>query len=321
MSYDVLLIGLGSIGLGYDLTNHDKVLTHAKAFNLHKDFKLIAAVDSDSTARDLFQKIYGEPAYSDVSKALNKHKPELVVIATPTDTHFELLMQVLEIVKPKVILCEKPLSYDIQQAKEMVDICNKKNVLLYVNYMRRSEPAAIEIKKRIESEHIGPTVKCVCWYSKGFLHNGSHFFNLLEFWFGNFKGFKILNRGRIISNSDAEPDLFLTFDRASVCMLAGWEEFYSHYEIEILAQNGRMRYQKGGYKVTWNGVKSDDVFKNYRRLDDLSDEIMNGMSQYQLFVVNEISIALSGSTVNLCSGQQALITQQNMDEILRSIHI
>ena len=49
MSFSVLIVGLGQIGMGYDL-HHDvnnQIYTHARAFSQHPDFYLIGAVDSE----------------------------------------------------------------------------------------------------------------------------------------------------------------------------------------------------------------------------------------------------------------------------------
>ena len=52
---DCLLIGLGQIGMGYDLLLDDQfILTHAKAISLHKDFNLVAAVDTSNELRKKF---------------------------------------------------------------------------------------------------------------------------------------------------------------------------------------------------------------------------------------------------------------------------
>lgn len=49
MRKSVLIIGLGQIGMGYDLhldpTLH--IYSHARAFSLHSDFDLLAAVEPD----------------------------------------------------------------------------------------------------------------------------------------------------------------------------------------------------------------------------------------------------------------------------------
>ena len=81
-------------------------------------------------------------------------------------------------------------------ARKMIEMCNKNNVKLFVNYIRRSEPSVIQIKKMIEDRIIEAPVRAVAWYSKGLLNNGSHMLNLLEYWLGDVTGFAVIDPNR-----------------------------------------------------------------------------------------------------------------------------
>ena len=177
MIYKSIIIGLGQIGMGYDLEHQkDKVYTHAKAFYKSHDFELIAGVDSSKTKRDLFEKKYKANTYLNIESAIKVNQADVIIIASPTEKHYPILKEILNCSLPKAILCEKPLAYDIYDAEEMVNLSKKYRVKLFVNYMRRSDPAVIEIKKKIDSKKILTPLKGVVWYSKGFIHNGSTFF-------------------------------------------------------------------------------------------------------------------------------------------------
>src|SRR5688500_8978687 len=115
----------------------------------------------------------------------------------------------------------------------MVAACKASDCLLYVNYMRRSEPGVLEIKRRLVSGEIRTPVKGVVWYSKGLFNNGSHFFNLLEFWFGGMKKFKVIEPGRLWDGIDPEPDLQATFEHGTINFLSVKEECFSHHEIDL----------------------------------------------------------------------------------------
>ncbi len=319
MKFDVLIVGLGQIGMGYDLHHSDataQIYSHARAFGQHPDFSLIAAVDPDKQSRETFEKKYQCPAYADVDAALKCHTPHLVIIAVPTQYHYAILHQVLEKSAPHTVLCEKPLSYSLDEASSMVELCAKNNVSLYVNYMRRSDPAVIEIKRRLDSGEIATPVKGTCWYSKGFQHNGSHFFNLLEFWLGPFESADILEVGRLWNDSDSEPDVRLVFSRGTVVMLSAWEETFSHYGIELLTRNGRLRYEQGGKSVCWQGLQGDRNFDGYTTLNNKMKTIDSGMERYQWHVAEQISFALNDKSYQLCSGTEALKTLQNIHSII-----
>ena len=111
MTFSALIVGLGRIGMGYDLElpAADFVYSHARALGLHHEFELIGAVDPEERERILFQSAYGAPAYASIEEALTARKPDMVIIASPTAAHYKSISEVLNLASPKAILCEKPL--------------------------------------------------------------------------------------------------------------------------------------------------------------------------------------------------------------------
>ena len=130
--------------------------------------------------RTIFSKHFDCPAYSTIEEALANHSVEVVAIAVPTSEHAGALRKVLELSDPLAFICEKPLAGSIEDARLIVEMCSAANVGLYVNYNRCSAPGVIEVKRMIDTGELKPPFRGVIWYSKGFIHNGSHFFNLLE---------------------------------------------------------------------------------------------------------------------------------------------
>lgn len=312
-----LIIGLGQIGMGYDLKLDPAkvVYSHARAFSLHPVFGLLGAVDPSATQRSLFEQHYGQPAYADIESAQTAGAASIVVIASPTEKHSETLKMALDF-KPKVILCEKPLAYDLAEARSMVEACESTGTKLFVNYMRRADPGAIEVKKRIDSASILAPIKGNAWYSKGFLHNGSHFFNLLEFWLGAFESANVLDTGRLWDNKDPEPDVQVVFERGKVVFQAAWEEAFSHYTIELLSPSGRLRYEQGGEYIAWQSVHTDPNFSSYKILQVTPEVIPNGMNRYQYNVADQLADVLADKPHNLCTGRQALATLEAMQQII-----
>lgn len=317
-----LLVGLGQIGMGYDLGHASEqiVLTHAKALTLHPEFNLVCAVDPDAVHRRIFADAYHKPAYETVEQALAAHPViELVVVATPTDLHAGIINQLLSKISPKAILCEKPLSYSIEEAEALVRRCRSEDVSLFVNYIRRSDPGVVCIKELIANGELIQPIKGVAWYSKGFMHNGSHFFNLLEFWLGNFQRAKIINEGRVLGDDDCEPDVHVIFERGEVVFLAAWEEHYSHYSIELLSPSGRLIYGRGGEEIFWQKIRPDPVVPGYTQLNPEAAVIDNDMNRYQWNVLEQVVAALSGQKNSLCTGVEGLRTISAMKDILSLI--
>lgn len=319
MPESVLLVGLGQIGMGYDLSlDPDKyIYSHARAFSLHPAFELIGAVDPSSENRRLFESHYGKPSYADLADALAIHRPRIVVIAAPTVAHTELIEQVLESSGVISILCEKPLAYSLGDARKMVAACSNADVGLFVNYMRRVDPGVLEVKRRLDDGVIATPVKGNVWYSKGFLHNGSHFFNLLEFWLGDFVSAKVIDEGRSWGEDDVEPDVWVAFERGSFVFQAAWEEAFSHCTIELISPSGRLRYEQGGSCIQWQATAQHSRISGYTVLQAESDIIENGLTLSQWQVAQHLALYIDGKSHVLCSGDQALRTLESMHHIIQ----
>lgn len=312
--HNVLIIGLGQIGMGYDLELDSDafVLTHARAFETHPSFRLVGGVDLLQQRCELLGKHFNCYSSTDLVAALRQTAPDIVVISSPTRQHGTVLRTVLEQSKPRLILCEKPLSFDIEEARSMVAACKAHDCLLSVNYMRRSEPGALEVKRRLLNGLITTPVKGVAWYSKGLFNNGSHFFNLLELWLGSMKEFKIVEPGRLWDGFDPEPDVQVIFERGTVSFLAAREECFSHHEIELVAQNGRLRYEQGGGKIVWQAAVADPTVDGYTVLSSAGETIQSEGFRSQWHVSNQLAAYLEGQHADVCSGAAALQTLESL---------
>lgn len=321
MSHKVMLIGLGGIGYKYDrnIAQEGVVYTHAKAIAMDKRFELICAVDNDEKLRNEFASKYGVPVFSVIEDALSHESNfDLVIVATPTFTHLNMITVLLEASCAKTILLEKPLAETYPEACSIVELCKAKGVTLFVNYIRCSDQGVREIKNIIDVSWAGKPVKGVCWYSKGWIHNASHFFNLLEYWLGD------CNTG-IGVDMPEEMDGFINidarveFERGVVVFLAAWESAFSYYSIELMSPLGKISYLNGGESIYIQGVKADDDLDGYKALDCNKAEVTNSMSQYQLEVLNQVANFFNGEEYFLCTGENALKTILNMNNVQRNI--
>ena len=316
MPYSCLLVGLGQISMGYDLSldSDFEIYTHARAISKHPEFELVGAVDPIKEKREIFSKNFKLPAFANVTEALNNSSPNIIIIASPTILHLELISDVLKLCKPEIILCEKPLAYEIEDARKIVELCKNRNVKLFVNYIRRSDPGAIEIKKRLVGQK---DIKGVAWYSKGFIHNGSHLFNLLEFWLGEYQNSTIVNDGRIWQEMDPEPDVCVKFENGTILFLSAIEEKFSFYTIELIGNWGRLNYQQGGEYITWQDTLVNNNFKSFKFLNNTPEPIPNRMKFYQLSVFEQIADEMKDKRTTLCTGEEALLTSEAIHTIIK----
>jgi predicted dehydrogenase len=204
----------------------------------------------------------------------------------------------------------------VNEAKDMVSLCEKAGINIFVNYMRNSDPGAIEIRRRIKDGLISSPIKAVVWYSKGLIHNGSHFFSLLEFWLGSFIDCKIINPGRLWEGVDPEPDFQANFELGQAIFISAWEESYSHFAIDLLSPSGRLRYEQGGELIEWYPC-STPKNSHFSILSKNPEVIMNDMHRYQAQVVDQIYNFLHNKPYVLTSGIDALASLEAINKIIQ----
>ena len=100
----------------------------------------------------------------------------------------------------------------------------------------------------------------------------------MEDWFGKCLNVKIINKGRDKVTFGIEPSVFLKFEDCEVNLIAAWEEFYSHYTIELMSPSGRLYWNKS--TIDWNEVINDDLADGYKKLDDLEKQMINMRIQF-----------------------------------------
>lgn len=318
MVWKTLLIGLGKIGMEYDLKKDPRrfVYTHARAISLHKKFKLLGAVDPSKKKRKIFTSVYKKKAFASIKDAFSTYSPDVVVIASPTPSHLKVLKQVIKAGNPRLVLCEKPLANKITEAKKIITLCRNHKIKLFVNYVRRSNPAIVKIKRKIEEGHFTTPVKGIVWYSGGFLHNASHFFNYLESWLGKVTGFRLTNRGKEMHAEDAEPDVIVFYKKGEILFSALSRNGIYHHGVEMFFKNGRLRLDYGGRLIEWNPLSVNYISFQLRKISEKKVKFQSFSNKYQANVFEQISRLLEGGKCNLCEGREALVTLDIMLKIL-----
>ena len=97
--------------------------------------------------------------------------------------------------------------------------------------------------------------------------------------------------------------------------LAAREEEFSHYTIELVAKNGRLRYEAGGEKIMWQRIVTNPAFQGYTVLDSTAEEITSNFNQVQFQVVDELYKALQEKSQQICTGEAALQTLKALANI------
>lgn len=122
----VLIAGLGNMGKSHALAHHH-----------HPETEIVALVNRSTV--DLPDALRGYPLHDDFYAALSATRPELVVIATYTDTHADYAIAAMQ--AGAHVFVEKPLAMTAQDAARVVDTARRLKRKLGVGYILRHHPS------------------------------------------------------------------------------------------------------------------------------------------------------------------------------------
>ncbi len=143
-------LGVAIIGTGFWGRNH------ARVFNELPNTELVAVCDINrEKVRSVAEKFEVE-GYVKSGKMLRREDIEAVSICTwSTKLAFEA-MKALK--AEKHVFVEKPMSYNVRQAKRTVDLAEKSERHLMVGFIERFNPGVQQVKEAIKKGEIGTVV-------------------------------------------------------------------------------------------------------------------------------------------------------------------
>ena len=319
-----LIVGCGNIAGGYDLLGSKReVWTHAKAYRQSRDVDLVGVIDSSPKIARKFAQTWDIPfCGTELMPALKTSKPDIVSICSPTSTHVPLIESLCR-AGIGAILCEKPLAYDLRAAERAVALCEKKGVLLAVNYQRNWDRQLNQLGKAAAEGEFGRSELIRVLYSKGLFHNGSHFVSLLDRWFGNLEVRRILhifgagadevNADFVASSPIANRIIFHHIP----------ERTYVLNELEILFERGRLELRRGGVDAFWTDRHHDPLLPKDAALTDKSKRLAVTLPRAMLEVIRNFMAAFRGTeklasdphaalrTLRFCARVRTLVRQRH----------
>ncbi len=252
-----VIVGCGQIAGGYDRDSApQQILTHAKAFRAAENVELVGAFDSDPNKLRNFCNDWGlGPPLRSLSETIEQLKPDIVSICTPTPTHLSV---VKELAKHTIrgVICEKPLAYNFNDAKKITETCKENDIYLLVNYHRRWDIELNSIKKRIQSGEFGKALHGRVLFTKGLIHNGSHFVNLFESFFGPVKEKRPFSASPW-QDGDNSVSFELLFQNGFRAVFQSCHPSpYQFNEIDLFFEHKRIEITKAGAEIHETAIQT-----------------------------------------------------------------
>lgn len=329
--FNVVIVGAGSIGAlkddKYDSKyNNERILTHAHAFHENPMCNLLGIVDTNGIKAADAQLKWDFQYISNNVKYFKDFNVDIVVIASPTETHLSVLKEVLEYLQPKAIIIEKPVGETVEDAYEVNNILfsdqisKGRNIVYLVDYIRRFTYTTRVLKKELEEANTiyNITVR----YTRGIKHEACHAIdmicNLLEI--NHPKELKInIFPYKILDRSEEDPSITVHMSHkkcGNILFLPSDGRDHSIFEIDIHTNKGRYILHNHGALYKKIKVVPEEIYGDYDNLDsnhfvvekvDLHTALSN--------LVDHTIMCIEGIEKPLCTPKDALLVHMILDKI------
>lgn len=308
--FSVAVVGCGNIGTS-EHHYHKRVQpgTHAGAFSSNVDTTLVALVDPDAVRlREAGKRFRGAQLFSDIETMMTTVRPDIVSIATPTALHEAHVLLVAKHT-PRVILCEKPLAYDVRAARHIVEYCATQGVPLFVNHQRRFDSLLRAWSAKVNKGLLGDLYQGDAYYYNGLFNNGSHLIDLLCAFLGDVaevRGFLNARTSNVGTPQDPNVDGVLRFKNGAVVALHSLSKNYGYFGARIFGDYGMLDISHLGFQIQHAKKIPNRSYKGFFELADSATSVGEPRSMIASTVAYLVSFLRGKIKQPIGTGRDAL---------------
>jgi predicted dehydrogenase len=167
------IVGLGQIAQGYDEPDSSTISTHLKACQENPQLRVAWICDVDTARAEEVRRRWNLTADIVSSKDAPNHSVDIACIASPDETHPQWIERFLEN-PPKLILCEKPLSVNVERSRSLISKVQAAHSVLVINFMRRWIPGVTPWLRAAAAGGFGAPKRAQLTYCRGLHHSACH---------------------------------------------------------------------------------------------------------------------------------------------------
>lgn len=138
-----VVIGYGHAGKAF----------HAYLIGLESGLSLRGVASRDPQTRERIVAEQGCRAYASFEEVLGDEEADLVVLATPHDTHADLAVRAMD--AGKAVVTDKPMCVDLAECDRMIESAARNGVLLQVFQNRRWDGDYLTLRKLLDEGALG----------------------------------------------------------------------------------------------------------------------------------------------------------------------
>jgi predicted dehydrogenase len=280
---------------------------------------LAALVDPDVANREKAAKLFPEAkTYTDIASMMSEVRPDIVSIATPTDKHREHIIEVIGNGGCQAIFCEKPVAANISESEEVVALCKKSGVKLFIGHQRHFDPLLNKWAKKVREGCIGDPLGGNVTYYNGLYNNGTHWIDLLQMFLGAPVWVIGCNNSKTTAKADKKNiDGLIGFKNGAIVSLQSLSENYGHSEFMLWGEAGMIHIGKLGFEVELRNKIPNRDFKGVFELQSPGEK-EGEIRSMLLPAVEHICLCLDGQAEAVSTGDDGLADLQILKELENS---
>jgi len=268
------MINIGVIGYGYwgpNIVRNFNRVEGAKA-------PLVCDINQDNLKRAKKDYPYIEIT-SDYNDVISSTKIDTVAVITPVSTHFELAKKALK--NGKHIFIEKPFTATVAEAEQLIELAEKKKLMIMVDHTFLFTGAVRKMKEIIDKELLGS----IYYYDSMRINLGlfqpdvnviwdlaTHDFSIMDY---------LIDEKPVALTANGKSHVSGMEDVAYVVIYFS-NNMIAHFNVNWLSPVKVRTTFIGGTKkmIVWNDIDADEKIKIY----DKGIEVKNREGLYQLLV-------------------------------------
>lgn len=257
---------------------------HMIAISRLDNAEVVGTYDIDSHTAKVFGEKNSIPAFTDVEEMIEKTKPDVLNILTPSGIHAENVMELMHFNKHFVV--EKPLALRLDQIDRIIEQCDTRGIKIFVVQQNRFNPPIQKLKEALSKGRFGKLVLGTVrvrwcrlqayydqkswrgtWANDGgvFTNQASHHIDMLIWLMGEVESVMAKTATRLV-NIEAEDTgtAILKFKNGALGILEATTATRPkdlEGSISILGEKGSV--EVGGFFMnelkTWNFEEADDM--------------------------------------------------------------
>ncbi len=266
----IAIIGVGNMGKN-----------HLRLFSQIPGVTVLAIADLNTTTGTALAKKFNCKYYKSYKDLLKKESIEAVSICVPTMYHSEVASFFLQ--KGIHTFVEKPITNTVGDAKKLLKVAKKKNLVFLVGHVERFNPAVIKLKEMIDKGELGKVTSIITRRVGGFppqiqdvniaVDLAIHDIDIVNYLLGEYPSHISVNKQKHhIKRREDSVEFFLRYKKASAYIQANWISPVKIRKLNITGTEGylemdyisqRIEFYKSNYSKFKNSSKdySDYILK------------------------------------------------------------